>query len=346
LVFLGACSSSHPLPPPAADAGPPAWQTVLDGTSLTRTLLSVWGTSSTDVFAVGGSLGNGLESLILHFDGNAWHDLHAGGTETFWWVYGTNPSDIWFVGEKGRMAHWNGSALQELPRKTTATLFGVFALAPSDAWAVGGTPEGTGSGPDDVVLHWDGSAWSAAPMPQTLGRTYYKVWGTASDNLYVVGESGTIWHKKGAAWALEGSSPPVAHGNLLTVFGCDASHVYAVGGRDVLATDGTAWTSASPAPTVFNDVNGVSCFMDGGSAPNLLIVGFGSLKQRLTGGSWIDDGAEPPLNTNLHGAWADDTGAFWTAGGDFGDLKPSPGKPRAGVIARFGPGTVPSAFSP
>ena len=53
-------------PPP----GPPAWQVVLDGEDLDRVTLSVWGAGPSDVFAVGGPLGNpGYETLAIHFDG-------------------------------------------------------------------------------------------------------------------------------------------------------------------------------------------------------------------------------------------------------------------------------------
>jgi hypothetical protein len=336
-LLVVACSEPHGHVDPSAI--PPAWQTVFDKSVLDRTLLSVWGTSGSDVFAVGGPRGNsGYEALVLHFDGTTWRDLHAGGPETYWWVHGSSPQDVWFVGEQGRMTHWDGTSLSESPRKTTATLFGVFAFSPNDAWAVGGTPE-TG-GPDDVLLHWDGTAWTDSPLPKTLGRTHYKVWGTGSDNLYVVGEAGTIWHKKGSTWALEGDNPPVAHGTLLTVTGCDASHVFAVGSRDVLSSDGATWSAMSPAPQIFNDVNGVACSQDGKGGVGLLVVGFGSLKQRFEGGAWIDDSSQEPL-TDLHGSWTDGAGSYWVAGGDFAG-PPSPGKPRAGVLARYGPGTVTS----
>jgi hypothetical protein len=338
-----ACPSSSPIspndggPPDAADAGA-GWQVVFDQTTLDRDLLSAWGTGPSDVYAVGGPLGNtGYLAIVLHFDGQTWHELPAGGGDTFWWVYGSGASDVWMVGEKGRITHWDGMAFTEPARVTTATVYGVWAASPTDAWAVGGTPEGGTGAPNDVLLHWDGTAWSASPLPQILGRTLFKVWGTSSDNLYAVGEAGTVWHKKGATWTLE-SNPPLAQGTLFTVFGCSASEVYAVGGRDVLRSDGTTWTKVDIS--LLNDVNGVSCAAPGAVA----IDGFGGLKQRLVGGAWVDDSADPPF-TDLHGLWADATGAFWAVGGDFIAL-PSPGKPRAGMLARYGAGTVSNVLSP
>lgn len=329
---LVACSSGSPGP----DAGPPAWHVVLH--DLTPTLLCAWGTSPSDVFAVGGPLGNGTPSAILHYDGHAWSDLHASGTDTFWWANGTSDTDVWAVGENGRIARWDGAKLTGYPSGTTATLYGVFALATDDVWAVGGTPEGGTGKPNDVLLHFDGTAWTPSPLPKTLGRTFFKVWGTGTDNLYVVGEFGTIWHRTGTTWALEAASPPLATGNLTTVSGCSATEVYAVGGNDVLVSDGTTWTRAGV--TLENGVNGVACASPG----NVVVVGFGGLKQRLVGGRWQSDfGAEP--HGDFHGAWADPSGAFWAVGGDFAS-KPAPGLGRSGTLAVYGTATVEATLLP
>jgi len=260
-----------------------------------------------------------------------WKRARAGGTETFWWVHGTGPNDVWLVGEKGRITHWDGAAFVEAPRLTTATIWGVWPASATDAWAVGGTPEGGTAAPNDVVLHWDGAAWTQVPLPGApLGRSLNKIWGAAADDLYAVGEAGTIWHRKGTTWKQE-SNP--ATGNLLTVHGCSATDVYAVGGQDVLHSDGTTWTKVDVS--LGNSVNGVTCAPTG----EVLIVGFGGLKQRLVDGSWIDEFTEMPYG-DLHGAWADGHGAFWAAGGDF-ISKAAAGVSRKAIIGRYGSGNVP-----
>jgi hypothetical protein len=320
---LLAAACSGPSPAPQA-----SWHVVLQG--LAPTLLSVWGTQPGDVFTVGGSLGNGGSSTMLHYDGHAWTTLAPGGTETLWWTHGTSGADVWAVGEKGRITHWNGAAFTEFTSGTTATLYGVWAAAANDAWAVGGTPEGGTSQPNDVLLHYDGSSWQPSPLPKTLGRTFFKVWGTASDNLYVVGELGTLWHRTGTTWALEASSPPLARGNLTTVSGCSASEVYAVGGQDVLVWDGTSWQQSSVSARLSNTVNGVSC----GSPGAVILVGSAGVKDRLVQGQWQDDFPLEPHN-DFHGAWADAAGGYWAAGGDFTSL-PQAGVSRQGTLAYYG----------
>ncbi len=338
-VALAACTSASPVSPPV-DAGvdaasPPAWQVLLDAKELDRPVLSVWGSAPGDVYAVGGPRGNsGFQALALRFDGAGWRDLEPGGADTFWWVHGTGPSDVWMVGEMGRVAHWDGRRFVEHARLTKATLFGVWAASATDVWAVGGTPEGGTGADNDVVLHFDGKTWAKSPLPGTQkGRALFKVWGSSAEDVYVVGEHGSIWHRKGGAWALE-SDPPLAKGTLLTVAGCGKGEVYAVGGRDVLRSDGTTWSRADVE--VLNDVSGVAC----GPSGSVVIVGSGGLKQRLVNGAWKDDFGKEPF-TDLHGAWSDGAGAFWAGGGDFLS-KPAPGVKRRGVVTRFAPGLAPS----
>ncbi len=321
LLVAAGCGNTSP-------ATPSSWHVVLQG--LSPTLLCVWGTSASDVFAAGGPLGNGGSSAMLHYDGTSWTTLAPGGTETLWWTHGTSDTDVWAVGENGRITHYDGTSFTEHTSGTTATLYGVWAAGPSDVWAVGGTPEGGTAKPNDVVLHYDGSSWQPSPVPMALGRAYFKVWGTASSNLYVVGELGTIWHRTGTAWALEANSPPLATGNLTTVNGCSASEVYAVGGQDVLAWDGTSWQRSSVSDTLLNTVNGVSC----GSPGAVVVVGSAGVKDRLVDGRWQDDFALEP-HTDLHGAWADPSGGYWAAGGDFTSA-PQAGVSRNGTLAYYG----------
>lgn len=352
-LSLGACTSDTPVnPPPDASAPdvtsdapndapvlPAAWRPVLEG--LEGALLSVWGTSEKDIWTVGGSLGNGGDAYVLRFDGNVWKRVRPGGTETFWWVHGTSANDVWLVGEKGRITHWDGTRFEEKTSGTTATLFGVWAAAPNDAWAVGGIPDDA-SAPNDVVLHWDGTSWKTDDLPEKKKAALFKVWGSSANDVYVVGEQGLVWHRTSGAWKREADG--VAKGRLTTVTGCSGSELFAVGGRDLLTRDATGnWTRSSTP--FLNDLNGVACAPVGAPARDYgraVIVGGGSLKLRLVGNEWKDDFGSEPF-TDLHGAWVDPTGAFWGVGGAY-LASAKPGASRAGVVARYGPGTVPNAL--
>ncbi|MFO0550380.1 MAG: hypothetical protein U0271_18440 [Polyangiaceae bacterium] len=313
----------------------PAWQVVFDEGALDRAVLAVWGTSSTSVYAVGGPLQNsGFTALALHFDGTEWTDLDPGGADGFWWVHGTSDSDVWIVGENGRITHYDGSTFEEMDSGTTATLWGAIAFASDDVWVVGGEVGGPATQPDDVVLHYDGVQWTAEALPgEPLGRALFKVWGTSGEDLFVVGEAGVVWHRSAAGWQLM-SDPPIASGNLTTVHGCSGTDVWAVGGRDLLRYDGSGWTRLDKS--LGNDVNGVFCK----SETEVAIVGMGGLKQRLDGETWSDDFAKDP-HGNLHAVWSDETGAYWAVGGDF-ISSPKPNTARNGIVARYGAGTIPT----
>ncbi len=342
-----ACSPSHTESVPdggidASDAAPaaPEWTPVLE--RLDGALLSIWGTSERDIWTVGGPLGNsGFESLVMRFDGTVWRRSPTGGAETYWWVHGTGPNDVWLVGEKGRITHWDGTKFEERASGTTATLFGVFAAAPDDAWAVGGTPDQPAS-PNDVLLHWDGASWKPEPLPELKKVALFKVWGASNGDVYVVGEAGLVWRRTAGAWKREAEG--VAKGRLTTVSGCSGTEIFAVGGRDLLTSDGATWKRSEAL--LVNDVNGVACAPPGAPAREwgrAVIVGGGSLKLRLVGDRWEDDFGSKPFN-DLHGAWVDPTGAFWGVGGSF-NATPRAGASREGVVARYGAGTVPTTIA-
>lgn len=345
LLLLG-CPEHSPTelqPPdasvPDADAGPPAaaWAPVLE--NLDGALLSIWGSSKTDVWTVGGALGNGFPSLAIRFDGTTWKTQNVGGTETYWWVHGSSATDVWLVGEKGRVTHWDGTKFEERSASTTATLFGVLALAPNDVWSVGGLPE-TPDGPNDLVLHWDGSAWKPETLPTPTKSALFKVWGTADDDLYVVGENGVIWHRTSGGWAREGEG--LATGRLTTVYGC-AGKIWVVGGRDLLVKENGAWAKSAIDPLlVVNDLNGVSCHANATKFGEAVVVGGGSLKLRRVNDAWQTDFGSKPF-TDLHGSWTDETGAFWGVGGNF-NATPKDGASRLGVVARYADDSVPSTF--
>ena len=50
-------------------------------------LISVWGSSASDVFAVG------AKGTIWHYDGNFWNPMYSGVTKTLYCVWGSSSSD-------------------------------------------------------------------------------------------------------------------------------------------------------------------------------------------------------------------------------------------------------------
>src|SRR5688500_18594898 len=65
-------------------------------------LISVWGSSETDIWVVGGDPGGGAGPEVLHYDGTTWTTLSTGESGDLWWVFGF-PGGPVFMGGAGGM---------------------------------------------------------------------------------------------------------------------------------------------------------------------------------------------------------------------------------------------------
>ena len=65
----------------------------------------MWGSASTDVWAVGDDFGG--DARILHWDGGAWSSVSTGtGTMSgLFAVWGSASTDVWAVGLSGTILH-------------------------------------------------------------------------------------------------------------------------------------------------------------------------------------------------------------------------------------------------
>ena len=169
--------------------------------------------------------------------------------------------------------------------------------------------------------------------PKVLGVAYFKVWGSAANDVFVVGEAGLILHYDGQAWA-EQTSP--VHGTLLTVTGRGSNDVYAVGGppTSFIHYDGSSWTSVT-GPALASGLSGISP-----GPKELFVVGLAGVKWRqASSGKWTDDSNTAP-SADLHEVWAASDDSAIAVGGDYlttGTL----GTPRSGTVAYYGSSAPP-----
>lgn len=313
---------------PGDDTCAPAWDVDLDRPG--GALLAGWGRAADDAWLVGGGLGQG-RARIVRWTGQAEEAAARLGVdrpETLWWVWGSPGGTLWAVGERGLVLRGpaDGSAPLAVvtpPAATEATLYGVWGAADDDVWIVGGIANQRADGDDDLVLHWDGRALARVELPHR-DAALFKVWGPpGGGELWVSGESGTLWRRQGGAWidhALDTAA------SVLTVHGCAADEAYAVGGRHVWQWDGQGWSEVSGLPS-FALAAGVAC-----GEREVLVVGAQGVRLRRdrTTGAWSDDQLAPYVAADLHGAWAAPGGELFAIGGDY--LLPA--AERRGVLAR------------
>jgi len=307
LLLLG-CSSEPKQTPPRE------WRVIAE---LDRVALTVHVAAPGDVWIGGGGLGTGPGALVLH--GSA--EVDTGRAETIWWISGSAPDDLWFVGERGLALHRVGERFTATDTGTTATLFGVWASARDDAWAVGGSPNG--AGPNDVLLHWDGSAWSAITSP-TRGASLFKVWGRARDDVYAVG-TGVALHYDGKTWS---ELPMTTKTSLFTVHG-DRDATFAVGGGPATLLRMPSCQTVELPETASGILSGVAV------GPTVFVVGERKQRYRIESSVVHDDSSSLTLpGIDLHGV-ALDGGDAIAVGGNYMALM-RPGAKARGVVLRYG----------
>jgi photosystem II stability/assembly factor-like uncharacterized protein len=289
---------------------------------LDRVPLSIYAPSRDDVFTVGGALGSGGDALFLRLQNGTPAQIPTNTKSTLWWLHGFSTSDIFAVGEQGTIMRFDGSALTAEASGTTKTLYGVWGASPADVWAVGGLP-----GRDNVLLRRQGGAWTVQPSPTPAGA-YFKIWGTAADDIFICGEGGVILHFDGATWTKQETNLPQSV-TLFTVHGRSRTDAVAVGGFGkavALRYDGTRWSSLPDAIVqTSSGLAGAAMSPDG----EVLLVGSAGTKLRGQPGALVEETAELPRE-DLHAAALIEGTAF-AAGGNY--LAP-PGAARRGVLAR------------
>ncbi len=122
------------------------------------------------------------------------------------------------------------------PAETASPEFGgVWSSGPNDVWAVGWRNTAQQGDVNGFAFHWDGCAWSQAPISTAAGLN--DVWGSGSSDVWTVGAQGATYHFGGAAWT------PVATGATGTfnhVSGSGSSDVWAIGNAGLWHWNGTA----------------------------------------------------------------------------------------------------------
>lgn len=275
---------------------------------LSAGLLSVWGTSASDVWTVGGDP-DGSGPMVLHWDGSEWRRHATGQSGDLWWVHGWDGGPVLMGGEGGMILRYEGGAFTRMTTPTdTPIVFGIWGSSPSDVLAVGGVGRTSG-----FVWHFDGSAWSEVELPEGFdGRSLFKVWGTGPGDAWIVGTDGAAMHWDGSALAL--LDVPTTR-TLFTVHAA-GGEVAAVGGvgSGVLIEHGAegAWHDLTPelTPQLF----GVYLSETSGRA-----VGINGtiLRRELgAGGSeWVIEDTGLDLAETFHAVWIDPDGGVWAVGG-------------------------------
>jgi hypothetical protein len=271
---------------------------------LPEALTSVWGTSATDIWAIGADPDNDGNS-VRHFDGATWQTLTTGESGDLWWVYGFPGGSVFFGGAEGLILRFRNGVFERMETPGDATVYGIWGPAEDDLWAVGGN---VGAGA--FAWRYDGDSWKDVEgFPPVLvnSASMFKVWGASSDDVWLVGTGGAILHYDGDRLTQVDSATTR---DLFTVAGREGI-VTAVGGFGtgvIVENDGSGWKDVTPPETPH--LVGVWLGPDAAYAAGLE----GAVLTRRDS-TWepVDTGIDVP--GALHTVWVDLEGGVWAVGG-------------------------------
>lgn len=310
---LSACDGDAPAPAQNDATTSDDWQVIQE--ELDAALLSVWGTSSNDVWTVGGAMPDGTGPLVLHYDGTEWQRLLTGqDAGTLWWVFGFAGGPVYMGGEGGVILRYEDGQFTRLQTPGQGTVYGIWGTAPTatgpnEMWAVGGASESEGGFAWRLANDDTWQAEPSVPSDVTAGAAIWKIFGSSRDDAWLVGSNGVSLHWDGSSL----SPGDTGVGSSLFTVHAVGDRYAAVGGLAsgiIVEYEGDHWRNATPDP-VPAGLSGV-CLKDqeGGIAVGAL----GTVYRRDTEG-WHEEDTGLSVDGNLHSVWFDPEGGVWAVGG-------------------------------
>ena len=185
-----------------------------------------------------------------------------------------------------------------LPKQVTFSA--IWGASPTDIWVAG--EQGT-------LLHWNGSAWSAAVSGTESALRALA--GSSSKDVWAAGLDGTLLHFDGTSWSAKQKDgalwSPASGANERPIYALLAlpKQLWA-GGSGSRSFDGVAWTEphhGSHLPTMA---------LWGLNSSDLWEVGLQGMVNRWDGQHWQRIGGE--LGPNFLGVWGSAANDVWVVG--------------------------------
>ena len=298
--------------------------TQLPNTMTTTTLRAVWGTSATNVYAVGGA---GTTGTVIHYNGSSW-TASTVGAATLDAVWGSGPNDIYVGGAAGIYHSTDGStwtpqgsstsAIQSIWGSSatdvfeTVTSVGILHSDGTGLWVPLISPASassiSGSGPADVfaaagsqIVHYTGAAWSTA-LVGTPTDDFQSIWAASPSALFAASNAG-LDRYDGVSWTKDTSN-----GGWHGVWARASDDAYAVGGGvtgvSIDHWDGSAWSpQTNPSSSSLFGVTGTST----------MEYAIGESVISGANGTWTA-GASFPNTASENAIWVSDDGTIFAAG--------------------------------
>lgn len=277
------------------------WEKVASPTTVQ--LDAIWGTSSSDVWAVG------HDGVALHYDGAGWTQVDSGTTEVIHAVWGVAPDAYWAGEGDGNLLKWDGASWTPDPwfaANDTYDIRSISGTSAADVWVSTG----------HELFHWNGAEWSAVSFPDS--EIIDNVFATGPNEVWATGNSRNLLRKRGSdAW--EVFEVPDVGGVFIwnDIKGCSPTDLWAVGsaisagggGAFAYHWDGASWQAIS----FFDDPLLIPGSLEAGwcrSTNDVWMVG-GFETYHFDGASW----AQGSFGFNaILAIWGAPTGELWSVG--------------------------------
>jgi hypothetical protein len=198
-------------------------------------LFGLWGTSATNVFAVGGG-GGGTGGVVFHSDGS------AGGFTQYYFFSQVTINGVWGSSATELYTTWSGGT-------SPGTHYGVYRSTDGKAWTAQMGSGGVGVPPDNLFGIWGSgvsdiyavgttgiyhSTGNGAWTQQNSTANMLGVWGSGASDVYAVGKAGVILHSAGdGTWQVQ-TTTIGATLDFYAVWGSARDDVWVVGDNGLI----------------------------------------------------------------------------------------------------------------
>jgi hypothetical protein len=192
--------------------------------------------------------------------------------------------------------NWNGTTWTTLDPApalpSNAQLKAISGSSPNDVWIIGNA---------GLILHWNGSAWSAMTSP-VGAEDFLTVWSRTSTDAWIGGKT-SILHWNGTSWSAAPNNRSGGLGTAQAFWGASGTDVWTVTGSGFIAHwDGSIWNFVSSTSQQLLSLWGFA-------ANDIWAVGLGGSIQHWNGSDWSP--ITSPTTTLLVSVWGSSPNDVW-----------------------------------
>ena len=243
-------------------------------------LQAVWGASRSAIFAVG------FQSKTARFDGKSWSLGGVGASVELTGVWGTSATNVFAAGG-GAIRRFDGAKWTTVYAPVCADLHSVWGDSPTQMYVGAAVSTMLQNSP---LLRFDGARLVALTPPPKTCTTVHALWGSSPANVLasqVTSSTSMIMRHDGITLSVDLSA---VNGAVQGLWGASASEVFAVGGGGAVIRRGVSGWTHEPLDLREQGSNTYRCpdlhAVWGASASTVFAVGSqGTVLRRCAGGA-------------------------------------------------------------